>query len=101
MQKSGPVSTLCNPLILLRFLTGLLHHDIPVASRHFHQILVGHLRGHAQAVDKALLLLDFFLLDGEFVLHLFEVLGQEFVLLPEFLPGDGKLLVFFLSIYEV
>lgn len=101
MQESRPVCTHGNSLILLRLFASFLHHDISVASRDLHQILVWHLGRYAEAVDQTLLLFNFLLLDSEFVLHLFEILSQKLVLLSELLTGDGKLFVFFLSIDEV
>ena len=47
------------------------------------------------------MLLDFALLNCEFVLHILKVLGKEFILLSEFLSRNSQLLILFLSIYEV
>ena len=66
-----------------------------------HQVLVGDLSCYAQAIDQSLLLLDLSLLNGEFILHLLEILCQELVLLAIFLSGHGELLVLLLGIHKI
>ena len=88
-----------NSLVSLSFLSCSVHQGIMVAVFRV-ETLICNLVCDTETIDESLLLLDLSLLQLEFNLHCFELLGKEFILLTNLLSGDSELFVLFLSIYK-
>ena len=101
VHECGPLCATCDPLVLLGFLRCNFHHSIMTTTSCFLQVLICNFGCDTQAINEPLLLLNFPLLLGEITLHLLQLFGQKFILLPNFLPCNSQALVFLLSINQV
>lgn len=98
VHESGSLCASSNSFVLLCLFWCDVHHSIMIASSSFLQVWIGNLWSNAKAVDESLLFFDFLFLIFKICFHLFQLLGQEFILLSNFLSCYSQTFVFFLGI---
>ncbi len=96
MKEGASVSSLGNSLVSSGFFGRSLHHLVVITD--VSKALVWNLLSHDQTVDESLLFSNLSLLFDVEVLVIFNLLGQELVLLSDLLSSHGQHLVLFVEL---
>jgi len=94
MQECASLCSLCDSFVSLCFFRCFLHNSVMISK--FREAWIGHFLCYDNAINESFLFFNLSFLLAEFILHCFQFLGQEVILLSNLFSCHSQQLVLLL-----